>query len=89
MGRIASNYYINCETMSYFMENLKASTGEDNFLYHMAHSSEFKQLDARKEEFEELKYLLNDIRFVQVDKTCYNEGYTKVLVLLECYLRNI
>jgi replicative superfamily II helicase len=23
MGRIASNYYINVETMSYFMENLK------------------------------------------------------------------
>lgn len=28
MGRIASNYYIDVETMSYFMENLKPHTSE-------------------------------------------------------------
>ena len=89
MGRIASNYYINVDTMSYFMENLKPHTSDEYFLYHLAHADEFKQLEARKEEFEELKLLMNDIRYVTVDKTCFNESYTKVLVLLECYLRRI
>lgn len=55
MGRIASNYYINVETMATFMANLKASTREHMILFHMAQASEFKQLDARKEEFEEMK----------------------------------
>lgn len=50
MGRIASNYYINVETMSYFMANLKPNTREDMILYHLSQASEFKQLDARKEE---------------------------------------
>lgn len=89
MGRIASNYYINVETMSYFMENLRPHIGEDIFLYHLAHADEFKQLDARKEEYDELKLLMNDIRYVQVDKTCFNESHTKVLVLFEMYLRRI
>lgn len=89
MGRIASNYYIKAKTMSYFMENLRAHTNEYYFLYHLAHADEFEQLEARKEEFEELKLLMNDIRYVMVDKTCFNEAYTKVLVLFECYLRNI
>ena len=87
MGRIASNYYINVETMSYFMTNLMPHTGDELFLYHLAHADEFKQLEARKEEYEELKLLMNDIRYVQVDKTCFNESHTKVLVLLEAYLR--
>jgi replicative superfamily II helicase len=89
MGRIASNYYINVKTMSYFMENLKPHTSEEMFLYHLAHADEFEQLDARKEEFEELKLLMTDIRYVQVDKTCFNESHTKVLVLFEAYLRNL
>lgn len=58
MGRIASNYYIDCETMSYLMENLKPQTSEQMMLYHLAQSSEFKQLDARKEEHEELKRII-------------------------------
>jgi len=32
---------------------------------------------------------MNDIRYVEVDKTCFNESYTKVLVLFEAYLRQI
>jgi len=55
MGRIASNYYINVETMSYFMANLTATTAEERLLFHLSQASEFKQLDARKEEFEEMK----------------------------------
>jgi replicative superfamily II helicase len=42
MGRIASNYYINVETMSYFMENLKPNLRDEIFLYHLANASEFK-----------------------------------------------
>lgn len=42
MGRIASNYYINVKTMSYFMENLKPHTSEEYFLYHLAHADEFE-----------------------------------------------
>jgi replicative superfamily II helicase len=42
MGRIASNYYVNVETMSYFMENLRPHISEDLFLYHLAHADEFK-----------------------------------------------
>lgn len=89
MGRIASNYYISPNTMSYFMENLKPNTNEDYFLYHLAQADEFKQLEARKEEYEELKLLMNDIRYVTIDKTCMNESYTKVLVLFEAYLRRL
>ena len=55
MGRIASNYYINVQTMSYFMANLTPNTREEMILYHLAQASEFKQLEARKEEHAELK----------------------------------
>jgi len=89
MGRIACNYYINCGTMSYFMANLNAYTNQSQFLYHLSQASEFKQLEARKDEHEELKYLVQDIQFVDIDKACFNEAHTKVLVLLECYLRKI
>mmetsp|Transcript_12631 Transcript_12631/g.19647 ORF Transcript_12631/g.19647 Transcript_12631/m.19647 type:complete len:214 (+) Transcript_12631:747-1388(+) len=89
MGRIASNYYINCETMSYFMANLKPQCRESLFLYHLAQASEFKQLEARKEEHEELKYLVQDMQFVEVDKSSFNEAHTKVLIMIECYLRKI
>jgi preprotein translocase subunit Sec63 len=61
MGRIACNYYINCSTMSYFMSNLTAYTSQTQFLYHLAQASEFKQLEARKDEHEELKYLVQGI----------------------------
>ena len=87
MGRIASNYYINVDTMSYLMANLTASTTEERVLFHLSQSSEFKQLDARKEEFEEMKQLCAECRYVEVDKTCYNEAHTKVLCLLEAYLK--
>ena len=42
MGRIASNYYINTETMSYFMANLKPTTRPEMVLDYLAHASEFK-----------------------------------------------
>lgn len=42
MGRIACNYYIDCQTMSYFMANLIANQRESTFLYHLAHANEFK-----------------------------------------------
>jgi preprotein translocase subunit Sec63 len=60
MGRIASNYYVDVGTMSYFMENLKPTIRDELLLFHLANASEFKQLDARKEEYEELKYLAGD-----------------------------
>lgn len=87
MGRIACNYYINCQTMSYFMSNFQPEQREPIFLYHLSQASEFKQLEARKDELEELKYLCNDVKFVEIDKEIYHEAHTKVLVLLECYLR--
>ena len=42
MGRIASNYYINTETMAYFMSHLKANTRPEMILDHLAHATEFK-----------------------------------------------
>ena len=42
MGRIASNYYINTETMSYFMNHLKSNTRAEMVLDHLAHATEFK-----------------------------------------------
>jgi len=36
MGRIASNYYINVETMASFMSNLKPYTQENMLLFHLA-----------------------------------------------------
>ena len=87
MGRIASNYYINVETMSYFMANLQPHTSEEMFLYHLAHASEFKQLEARKEEMEELTHMFKTIRYVDVDKGEINESHAKVLILFENYLR--
>ena len=89
MGRIACNYYINCQTMSYFMSNLTPQIRECLFLYHLSQASEFKQLEARKEEQEEMKYLCQDVKFMDIDKTSYGQADTKVLVLLECYLRKI
>lgn len=88
MGRIASNYYIDVETMSYFMANLRPTTRDAMLLFHLAQATEFKQLDARKEEFEELKILVAESRIVEVDKATFNEAHTKVLVLFEAYLKN-
>ena len=88
MGRIASNYYINVETMSYFMANLKENTPEDRILYHLAHATEFKQLDARKEEYQELQQLVSECQFFDVVKSEFNEAHTKVQVLFESYLKN-
>jgi activating signal cointegrator complex subunit 3 len=87
MGRVASNYYINCETMGYFMANCLPNLTEERIMYHMAHATEFKQLDARKDEMEELKYLIGDLTLFEIDKNSYNESYAKVLILFECYLK--
>jgi len=87
MGRIASNYYIQVKSMSLFMENLKPNIREEIFLYHMAHSSEFEQLEPRKDELQELKVLAEDCRFVEVDKGEINAPFAKVLLLFEAYLR--
>ena len=32
---------------------------------------------------------MSDLKFVDVDKQCYNEAHVKVLTLLECYLRKM
>lgn len=68
MGRIACNYYINCQTMSYFMSNFQPQQSETQFLYHLAQACEFKQLDARKDEMEELKILSSAMMYVEIDK---------------------
>jgi activating signal cointegrator complex subunit 3 len=88
MGRIASNYYINTETMASFMANLKAHTQENMLLFHLAQATEFKQLEARKEEYEEMKQLCAETKYVEVDKQCFNEAHTKVLCLIEAYLKH-
>ena len=68
MGRIASNYYINVETMTYLMANLKENTTDDKVLYHLAQASEFKQLTARKEEYMELQQLVGECEYFDVVK---------------------
>jgi len=83
MGRIASNYYIDCETMSYFMSNLKPEIRESTLLYHMANASEFKQLEPRKEEIEELRNMCANTRIVDVDKNEITDSFSKVLLLFE------
>lgn len=87
MGRIASNYYINTDTMSYFMANLKPTTQPMAILDHLAHANEFKQLDARREEIPELGLLLPECELVEVSKDVVNEAPTKVLMLFEAYLK--
>lgn len=57
-------------------------------LFHLAQATEFKQLDARKEEFEEMKMLVSECRVVEVQKESFNEAHTKVLCLLEAYLKH-
>ena len=42
MGRIASNYYINTETMSYFMAHLKPTTRPEMVLDYLSNATEFK-----------------------------------------------
>ena len=42
MGRIASNYYINTETMAYFMDKIRPTTMPEMVLDHLAHATEFK-----------------------------------------------
>ena len=88
MGRITSNYYINTETMSYFMVSLKPTTRPEMVLDYLAHASEFKQLDARKEKNVELQILVGECQLVEVDKNLFNEAPTKVLMLFEAYLKN-
>ena len=73
--------------MSYFMANLRPTTREEMLLFHLSQAAEFKQLDARKEEYEEMKILVGECRYVDVDKKSYNEAHTKVLCLFEAYLK--
>jgi len=56
-------------------------------LYHLSQASEFKQLEARKEEHAELKNLVAECQLFEVDKGAFNEAHTKVMVLFECYLK--
>lgn len=47
MGRIASNYYINSETMSTFMSSMKPNTRPERIIDIMSQATEFAQLNAR------------------------------------------
>ena len=75
--------------MKNFMSNLKMNTREYLFLYHLLQVSEFKKLEARKDEIQELKLLCQDVVFVEIDKTQFNDTYTNFLVLLNYYLTRI
>jgi len=69
------------------MINLKNVVRPEMILTHLAAASEFEQLEARKEEYEELKILCASPVYVEIDKKSYNEATTKVQILFECYLR--
>lgn len=70
------------------MAHLKPTTRPEMILDHLAHANEFKQLDARKEENQELQALVLECEMVEVDKNTFNEAPTKVLMLFEAYLKN-
>lgn len=86
MGRIASHFYIKCETIEAFNTMLTAHLNESEALHVLCSSTEFDQLKVRPEELSEIDELKKRTK-LQV-KGPVEDTAGKVSVLLQSYIDN-
>jgi activating signal cointegrator complex subunit 3 len=85
LGRVASHYYIQYETISMFNEQVKNTISDADIFNAAAHASEFENITQRDEEMEELGRLEEDSCFLEVKGGVENQ-YGKVNILLQSYI---
>ena len=88
LGRIASHFYIQYETIVHFNENLRDVMDIGNIFHLMSSASEFHQLRVREEEIEQLQNLWSKCKFmINGDLTSTD---TKINILMQsCINRSI
>eukprot|EP00026_Physarum_polycephalum_P000144 Phypoly_transcript_00144.p1 GENE.Phypoly_transcript_00144~~Phypoly_transcript_00144.p1 ORF type:complete len:2136 (-),score=361.95 Phypoly_transcript_00144:17-6424(-) len=86
LGRIASHYYIEHESIMMFNDMLKSNLSEADILNVVAHSHEFEHVMLREEEMGELDDLLDKCPIPVKGGAENKEG--KVNILLQSYLSN-
>eukprot|EP00916_Digyalum_oweni_P005755 GHVL01009972.1.p1 GENE.GHVL01009972.1~~GHVL01009972.1.p1 ORF type:complete len:1298 (-),score=239.47 GHVL01009972.1:4009-7524(-) len=88
LGRIASRYYIDWETIEMFQKSLRRGLSDSGVLKTFACAKEFENLKLRDDEVDELERLKRDSRVVKVpvDVTLDDNVQGKVVILLEAYI---
>ncbi|ODN02767.1 hypothetical protein Ocin01_03915 [Orchesella cincta] len=87
LGRIASHYYITCETVQTYNQLLKPHLSEIELLRVFSLSSEFKNLGVREEEKLELQKLMERVPIPI--KESVEESSAKISILLQAYISQL
>ena len=77
LGRIASNYYISCNTVEVFNTILQPRMTEADVLFALSMSSEFENIVSRPEEGFELKKLADKSCLCAVKVSCFDVGHPR------------
>lgn len=91
VGRTASHFYINCESIQVYVEKLSVEMLDEEFFEMFCESHEFKQLKMREDENEELIGLASfaSENWIEIRKEDICNTYGKVMALLYAYLASI
>ncbi|GMM38534.1 ATP-dependent RNA helicase [Saccharomycopsis crataegensis] len=87
LGKIASYYYINNESMNVYIDNLKPFLSPVDLLRVFALSGEFKYIPSRQEEKFEIKTLIGKVPIPV--KELEDDPLAKVNVLLQAYISRL
>eukprot|EP01027_Heterolobosea_sp_BB2_P026939 GEZU01042062.1.p1 GENE.GEZU01042062.1~~GEZU01042062.1.p1 ORF type:complete len:2174 (-),score=564.16 GEZU01042062.1:67-6525(-) len=85
LGRVASHYYIEHQTIMTYNEGLDRNMSESEILKLIAMSHEFENVKQRDDEMEELTNLMNEWCPVPVKGGVENQ-YGKINILLQAYI---
>lgn len=86
LGRVASHYYIQYETVELFSSNLRPNYSDAEIFNIVAQSSEFENIMVREEEMEELDRLENEECLLDVRGEGVQAREGKVNVLLQSFV---
>ena len=89
LGRTASNFYIDHETVQTFNEHLNEHIDEPGLLAVVCQAHEFENIMVREEELEELEELLRRACRILPVKGGVENKYGKVNILLQAYLAHV
>lgn len=87
LGRVASHYYVTHGSMAVFNEHLKAQMSDIELFRLFSLSGEFKYINVREEEKQELERLLEKVPIPV--KEAIEEPTAKVNVLLQAYISRL
>ena len=85
MGRIASHFYINYQTIENFNSKLKSTMDDAQIIDLLCQSSEFEQLRVREEDLPQLNKLKNSACPIEILAEPQTSQY-KTNILLQCYI---